>query len=384
MTAMAQLLPLLSTTIQADAPFWNGANLPWYSFGRDIGGGAWNSTWFNSTFDSLNANGANSVRFWLHADGRATPTFASDGTVIGLGSSTFSSDLESLVALAASHSLILQLCLWSFDMCKQDIAGEKMHDDLISDQAKTSSYITNALLPILAAIGEATNVVIEVINEPEWCMEGPCNTENCVAVAEMQRFVSMVAEAVHAHSSLAVTVGSASLKWSTARPGGGQANFWSDTALAAAYSSPIGKLDFYNVHYYDWMYSPDWGYDPCRSGATPAYWGIDDKAVVIGELPSTSAHYSATGMLQCAIKNGFAGDLFWAINDPSFDFAPALAALARFSAAHPSQTSYPVLLSWLRSLRSTAPALPEPMRSRRPTRPRPTEVSEAVEAATQG
>lgn len=260
-------------------------------------------------------------------------------------------------------------------MCKQDIAGEKMHDDLISDQAKTSSYIANALLPILTAIDGATNVVIEVINEPEWCMEGPCNTEKCVAVAEMQRFVSMVAEAVHAHSSLTVTVGSASLKWSTDRPGGGQANFWNDASLEAAYASPTGKLDFYNVHYYDWMYSPDWGYDPCRSGATPSYWGIDDKAVVVGELPTTSAHYNAEGMLECALDNGFAGDMFWAVNDPSFPFAPALAALSGFSAAHASRTSYPALLTWLRGLRSAAPRSPEPVRRRRPLRLQPTKTS---------
>ena len=33
-------------------------------------------------------------------------------------------------------------------------------------------------------------------------------------------------------SDLAVTVGSASLKWSTSLPGGGQENWWADAALA--------------------------------------------------------------------------------------------------------------------------------------------------------
>lgn len=150
-------------------------------------------------------------------------------------------------------------------MCKQDIAGAKMHGDLISNMTKSKSYIQNALLPTLT-IGSAKNVVIEVVNEPEWCMEGVslaadgCTTKECVQDSEMQRFTAMVAEAVHSHSSLGVTTGSASLKWSTTKPGGGQANFWDDDALKAAY--PMGKkgtLDFYNVHYYDWMYNKDWG-----------------------------------------------------------------------------------------------------------------------------
>ena len=34
------------------------------------------------------------------------------------------------------HALVLELCLWSFDMCKQDTAGAPMHADLISDEAK--------------------------------------------------------------------------------------------------------------------------------------------------------------------------------------------------------------------------------------------------------
>ncbi len=83
-------------------------------------------------------------------------------------------------------------------------------------------------------------------------MEGSCNTVECVSVSAMQRFTAVVAEAVHTHApKLAVTTGSASLKWSTALPGGGQANYWTDAALRAAY--PEGGagavLDFYNVHY---------------------------------------------------------------------------------------------------------------------------------------
>ena len=148
--------------------YWVGANLPWGEFGYDIGGNAWNATFFDTAFAELASHGANAVRFWLHADGRASPSFASDGTVTGMGGPTFEADLRSLVALAEKHALVLELCLWSFDMCKQDTAGAPMHADLISDEAKTRSYVQHALLPMLEILNGSSHVVIEVINEPEW------------------------------------------------------------------------------------------------------------------------------------------------------------------------------------------------------------------------
>jgi len=56
-------------------------------------------------------------------------------------------------------------------------------------------------------------------------------------------------------------------------------------------------------------YSDSWGYDPCREPAS--YWGLD-KPTVVGELPATSAHYSASDMLSCSYDGGFGGDLYWA------------------------------------------------------------------------
>ena len=55
-------------------------------------------------------------------------------------------------------------------------------------------------------------------------------------------------------------------------------NFWSDAALGAASGDPEGRLDLYNVHYYDWMHDDSWGYDPCRKPVS--YWGLDKPTVV--------------------------------------------------------------------------------------------------------
>lgn len=334
-------------------PWFNGLNIPWNSFGADIGAGQYNAHWFNSYFAGAAANGTNVARFWLHADGnRGGLLYAGDGSVSGLNAS-FVSDLRALVTSAAQHKVVLQVCLWSFDMCKNsEFPGQTLRTDLISDEAKTVSYVEKALKPLLKALQPADAVpagaaLVEVINEPEWCMhvDGGCTADACVEVAQMQRFVGAVAEAVHA-AGLKVTTGSASLKWNAAG-GSGTGNLWSDEALQAASSSgsPEAKLDHYQVHYYDWMYNPSWGYDPCRQNLT--YWQLTDKPVVVGELPANSKQYSAGGMMDCALQNGFAGDMFWAFNDPGFPVDPAVEALSTFQRAHGDIASYEALRSWL-------------------------------------
>ena len=91
----------------------------------------------------------------------------------------------------------------------------------------------------------------------------------------------------------------------------------------------------------------------CRKPAS--YWGLD-KPAVVAELPATSSHYSAAQMLACSKTNGFAGDLFWALNDPDFPLDAALSALAAFTSSHPELTTFESLLAWLESL--PAPSAP--------------------------
>ena len=78
----------------------------------------------------------------------------------------------------------------------------------------------------------------------------------------MEAFVNGVADTLHAHSRAWVTVGSAAIKWAPA---------WTHS-----------HLDFYELHYYGWVYQyyPYWT-------VTPASVGLTDKPVVIGEFPIT-------------------------------------------------------------------------------------------------
>jgi len=320
-----------------------GLNIPWNNFGYDIGGNSFDAEWFESYFADAQNNGQNIARFWVHTDGaRAGLEYNNDGTIKGL-TSTYNDDLQHLLGLAQNHEVVVQLCLWSFDMCKDETSQGSTKASIISNKVITESYIENALRPMLEAVSQYPNLIIETINEPEWCMTGPGNTQDQVDVTDMQRFVAMIAEASHA-AGRKVTTGSASLKWSSFASES-DASYWHDAALQAAHPSASGRtgtMDFYNVHYYDWMYNSNSGYDPMRADVD--HWELD-KPTVVAEIPPTSSHYTVQETLDVSSANGFKGVMFWAYNDASFDITPVLMPLKSFSKTQGA--GYDALLSWM-------------------------------------
>jgi len=263
--------------------------------------------------------------------------------VTGL-SPTFISELTNLTATAGQYHVVLMITLWSFDMCKNEVSNGN-HPDLISDASKTQSYIDKALIPMVTALKGHENVVYEVINEPEWCIkETPGNTPVMVPLVQMQRFAGMIASAIHKNSPHKVTLGASALKWNSNTNPPAVGNWWSDSAIGGQF--PGGKLNFYQVQYYDWMYSPDWGFDPCREPAS--YWALD-KPTVIGELPATGgSHYNPMQLLDCSYNHSFVGDMFWAYN-ADFDWHQAINGWNTFFTDHTSVSSYATLVSFLKT-----------------------------------
>jgi len=331
--------------------WFNGINVPWNKFGYDIGSGNFDQNWFSTFFSTCKQNHVNSARFWLHCDGRASPTFDRDGGVTGL-SSTFLPELKQLIQLAESNQVVLIIALWSFDMCKQE-TPTSYHPQLISNRTATQTYINNALIPMVKAVQSSRNVVWEIINEPEWCIkETPGNTQFQAPLVQMQAFAGAIADAIHKNSRHAVTLGSSSLKWNSDANPPALANWWSDKALQSAFPSQQAKLDFYQVHYYDWMHNDQWGYDPCREPAS--YWKLD-KPTMFGELPATGgSFYTPSVMMNGTLSNNFWGTAFWAYNDPGsgdFDWHKDITAWNDFYKAHTAMSSYNTLVGWLNSLR---------------------------------
>jgi hypothetical protein len=341
--AASAIVALAAVAGAVDFPMMAGLNVPWNNFGYDIGGNVFNASFFETYFALAQSGGQNVARFWVHTDGaRSGLVYDQSGLVQGL-SATFTKDLKQLLSIAQQHSVVVQLCLWSFDMCKDEMKTGSTKAALVSSEAASKSYVENALKPMLESVRDFPNVIIETINEPEWCMKGPGNTPDQVDASDMQRFVAMIAEAAHAKGRK-VTTGSASLKWSS-HASEAEASYWDDAALLKAYPSSTGNMDFYNVHYYDWMHNDQYGYDPMRA-VDVSHWKLD-KPTVVAELPPKSNFYSVADLLQKPTANGFKGVMFWAYNDPSFDIHPAMAPLKSFASSHGA--TYSALLSWLHS-----------------------------------
>jgi len=234
-------------------------------------------------------------------------------------------------------------------MCKDETGSGQTRANIISSEELTESYINQALVPILRSLSSLKNVFFEVINEPEWCLKDtPCSTNDCVDTADMQRFIGAIASTIHEKSNFVVTVGSASLKWSSARQPPAVGNFWSDAALSHASKRAKAHLDLYNVHYYDWMGprpASSWCYDPMATNVS--YWKLTDKPVVVAEIPSTSKYYNASELLRLPYSNGFRGSVFWAYNDPNFRIDGIGTPIRAFVSAVGASATYEALVEWL-------------------------------------
>ncbi|MFC1462994.1 S8 family serine peptidase, partial [Verrucomicrobiota bacterium] len=317
----------------------NGVNVAWNQFGGDAGTHPWwganyDPAWFEAFFTHCEENSINCARLWIHCDGRASPEFDASGYVTGLDTN-FLSDLEDIFARAADHGIAVMPCLWSFDMVvnRTNEAGPYagIHTDLIADSAKTMSYITNALIPIVERFADTPNLYAwDIINEPEWCGYPWLNVNS---QANIQRFCAMIAAAIHDNCAQQVTVGSASLRYSSdISPADG--NWWSDTQLQAQYADPNAYLDFYQIHYFNWMYPSGW--DPFHLARPVTDWGLD-KRVLIGECPATNSIYYTVGeMLENAYGNGYEGLMFWSYTDPNFtgEWSTVTAELRSAADAH--------------------------------------------------
>ena len=115
-------LPATAATINGSTPYLNGNNVPWNDFGTDFGTSNYSSSWFNSAFAAMHAKGVNSARIWLHCDGRATPTFNSNGDVTGI-SSTLVANLQDMLNKAQANDIKIYLSLWSFDLFNNNHAS---------------------------------------------------------------------------------------------------------------------------------------------------------------------------------------------------------------------------------------------------------------------
>ena len=280
--------------------FLNGSNVAWVRFAGDLGPDPVDTVAFASVFDSIHVHGGNALRFWLHTTGANTPQFNAGGKVIGPGTTAIA-NLKKVLDMAWQRKIGLMLCLWSFDMMRIENGSlvTNRSELMLTDTIYTRAYIDNALIPMVTALkGHPGIISWEVFNEPEGMSnEFGWSFNYHVPMANIQRFVNLVAGAIHRTDSTAkVTNGTAGLNALTdviavakqsdvvarlnamtmeqkskiendfaARYGArvtaeeivsryalaANMNYYRDDRLVAAGGDPRGTLDFYTFHYYD-------------------------------------------------------------------------------------------------------------------------------------
>jgi hypothetical protein len=348
-------------------------NVAWVQFARDVGPGRPALHTFDRIFREVREHGGNTLRLWLHTNGRYTPAWA-DSTVVGPGATTIE-DLRAILNVAREHEVGLILCLWSFDMLRKKY-GPQVTDrsyHLLTDPSLTQAYVDNALVPMVRAVHDHPSVrAWEILNEPEGMSHrfGWDFTRH-VPMSAVQRFINRTAGAIHRVDPDALVTTSA---WSfkslvdtppasvsegrkPARPSKaerrrhrrvlsdhyrrrfdrGEARaarrrlstaeahpYYTDERLIAAGGDPKGTLDFYSVHYHDWAgrrWSPFL--------ANRAHWS-EEKPIVVTEFVATEHHDLAWSELSITLfRRGYAGALAWQWRDGGAQWDRALANVDR-------------------------------------------------------
>jgi hypothetical protein len=342
--------------------YLNGVNYPWVHYGGDFGGNAWGAfgvhdaathAVVDADFARMEQQGVHTVRWWVFADGRAGITWDSGGIPVGLDRYVFP-DLDAALGLAQKHHLHLNLVLTDVLLLYRPSYSDGVQlggrPYLINTPAGRQALLSKVFMPIFERYGQNPQILsYEVMNEPEWAIseDNAVNTKAAqpASLATFQAFVRQVAAAVHAKTRSYVTVGGAAARW---------ASQWQRLGL-----------DFYSVHFYDWMHPwPDT--DVYGSGCSALHL---DAPVVIGEYPPGSSTAGFRQYLDNWFAGGCAGAWVWSFKGGDGVGTPDPGVLTAWNSSHSGLTvsgspSAPSLAPTPR-----APRRPLPAPSRAPVPP---------------
>jgi hypothetical protein len=312
--------------------YLNGADYPWLHYGNDFGANAWGAygvhdpgthATVDADFGRMEQQGIHFARWWLFADGRAGIVWDSGGMPKGLDQYVFA-DLDAALGLAQKHHIYLELVLTDVSLLYKAAYVNGVQTGgrpyLVNTPAGQQALLANVLNPLFQRYGQNPQVLAyEVMNEPEWAIteDGAVNSNATqpVSLSSVQGFVRQVAAAVHARTRSYVTVGAAAARWVRQWKGLG--------------------LDFYSVHYYDWMH-PLADVDLYDSGCSALHM---DAPVVVGEYPPGSATASFRQYLDNWLAGGCAGALVWSFRGVDSVGVPDPDVMATWSAAHAGPTT---------------------------------------------
>jgi hypothetical protein len=297
--------------------YLNGVNTPWDHWNDFGGASGWNdydSQWWDTEFKKLADAGINSCRVWITCDGANDGFIYANGQIEGM-TDAFWRDCDDLLRLARKHRIYLMATMMSFDHTESGRAHFDIWRSTLSDPDVKQAFIDNFLLPFVQRYRDDPWLyAVDLRNEIEWIHES--SHLGALSWEHLQDFVARSAAAIHdSGSPVLVTMGTASVKWNSASFEG---NYWSDTALQGRYDSPSAYLDFYQLHYYDWMHP--WFGAPIHD-RSPESFGLTDRPVVVGEMPIHPSQFGGAGTALSVLeafefmhRSGYAGHYPWMPN----------------------------------------------------------------------
>jgi len=285
----------------------NGANTPWENW-NDFGG-SYDATWWDNHFAQLHANGVNSTRVWINCNNdQNAVTISNKGVVSGV-SAKFWSDMDSFFAIAQKNHIYIMATLISFDAFQGSQA--RSWQAMIKSSATIDSFVNSFTVPFVQRYGSNPYLwSIDLCNEPDWIYENAaCGNQPWMYISN---YIARNAAAIHANSNVLVTVGMAMPKYASSTGGANVSNYISDSYLQSLDKDSNAHLDFYAMHYYDWM-QPYWG-DPFYM--TPTAWGVDgSKPAIMSESAALgTAGNTLLSNYQAALQNGWQGVMPWTSN----------------------------------------------------------------------
>ena len=295
-----------------------GVNLPWVSYGTDVGASAWypqgglayqpeSLEILDRTFATLARDGIAVARVFLLCDLRSGVLFDDDGLPAELDHAALA-DIAALVAAAGRHGIGLIPVLLDFLLCapRKIVNGVQLggRSRLLADHDAATALIDRVLRPIVKSFGEEDAIVAwDVMNEPEWCLRGGLfSRRGTVPFDALRRCLDEAVQCIHRVARQPVTIGSAGT--------------WKLELVRGL------DLDFYQVHWYE-----KFGWNALVRPVADL--GLGDRPVVLGEFSGRSTRLDE--VLTVAQRAGYEGALVWSVlaQDEHSAYPPGLAEWIR-------------------------------------------------------
>ena len=287
-----------------------GVNLPWITYGADVGA----SRWFpdgglsqqpaaldrlDRVLSTIAADGIRIVRTFLLCDARSGVLFDRAGVPTRLDDAVLL-DIDALLATARRHGIGVMPVLLDFHFCGEPAIVEGVqlggHSAVVATPDAREAFVHRILASTVERYrNDATIVAWDVMNEPEWCLPGGLFDRTAVPFDALQRFLGDCVAYIQRTASQPVTIGCAGT--------------WRLDLVR-----PLG-LDFYQVHWYE-----RFGWSALTRPV--AELGLDDRPVILGEFAGRSARIG--DVLDEARRAGYEGALVWsALADDAHSAYPA-------------------------------------------------------------